>query len=375
MKSLKFKTVNKKKLFAIIAIVALLVFVIIYAGIKTSFFIRLSNQIEYWRTGQVQTNEGYYEGDLDFGVFEGKGTFTYNTKKTLTGKWSDNLMQGDGIAGYPNVGKYDGNFKNSKRFGTGTFTWNNGDKYIGEWSDDKINGIGELTWATGDKYSGSFKNNAIDGQGTLAYVNGDNYNGLYSCGLRNGEGTYQWHNGDYYEGEWKDDAITGYGKVIFQNNDELDGEFDNGKLVSGHYKTKTKKAKYDITIEDSTVTNVVIKYSNKVKYDGEYSNNKFNGQGTITYKNGDEYKGEFKNGLKSGTGEYTWKNGAKYTGDWSKDKMNGSGTYYYKKSEKGLELVGTFKNNKPNGKCKYYTDDYTWYETTWKNGKCIKLTE
>ncbi len=55
--------------------------------------------------------------------------------------------------------------------------------------------------------------------------------------------------------------------------------------------------------------------------------------------------------------------------------MNGTGTYYYQSDSSGYKLTGEFLDNKPNGTCKYYTSSDKSYETTWSDGKCVKLTE
>ena len=55
--------------------------------------------------------------------------------------------------------------------------------------------------------------------------------------------------------------------------------------------------------------------------------------------------------------------------------MSGSGTYMYPPDEDGYKLVGEFEEGQPEGECKYYTDLDTSYDTTWSNGRCVKVTE
>ena len=40
------------------------------------------------------------------------------------------------------------------------------------------------------------------------------------------------------------------------------------------------------------------------------------------YYNGDVYEGNWQNDKREGQGSYTWKNGSKYTGSWKYDKPN-----------------------------------------------------
>ena len=41
------------------------------------------------------------------------------------------------------------------------------------------------------------------------------------------------------------------------------------------------------------------------------------------YYNGDLYEGDWVNDKQEGQGTYTWKNGSKYVGSWKDDKKNG----------------------------------------------------
>ena len=65
----------------------------------------------------------------------------------------------------------------------------------------------------------------------------------------------------------------------------------------------------------------------KEKYEGEYVNDKFEGNGKYTYGNGEYYVGEWKNGLRNGKGKF-YKNGnIRYEGDFANDKFKGNGKY------------------------------------------------
>ena len=43
----------------------------------------------------------------------------------------------------------------------------------------------------------------------------------------------------------------------------------------------------------------------------------------MTFPNGDVYDGEWKDDKKQGQGKYTWASGDIYDGDWLDDKMQG----------------------------------------------------
>lgn len=60
-------------------------------------------------------------------------------------------------------------------------------------------------------------------------------------------------------------------------------------------------------------------------YNGEFSQDKKNGRGTLTYKDGSRYVGEFINDEKEGRGTLISINGDKYIGNWRHNQQNGYG--------------------------------------------------
>jgi len=247
--------------------------------------------------------------------------------------------------------------------------------YVGEMEFGLVEGDGKFTWNNEDYYVGDFYYNEIEGKGEFVFAEGGNYKGDFQEGNREGTGEFKWSNGSIYTGDWSNDKITGEGTLLFTNGDKIEGFFNKGKFISGVYTTKSASAEYRIVLEDGKVSNVNITFDNGVVYNGGYKKNAFNGDGTLIYENGDEYEGEFVDGKKEGFGTYTWKDGSYYTGNWVDDKMDGEGSYYYPEDADAYKLEGEFSNNRPNGKLDYYVSSTKSYETDWKNGKCIKLTE
>ena len=78
------------------------------------------------------------------------------------------------------------------------------------------------------------------------------------------------------------------------------------------------------------------------KYDGEFKDGKFEGQGTYTFANGGKYVGEFKKGF-NGQGTFTSPNGDKYIGGWKDSLKTGQGTLTY---ANGTVKKGIWKENK-----------------------------
>ena len=59
----------------------------------------------------------------------------------------------------------------------------------------------------------------------------------------------------------------------------------------------------------------------KIKYEGYFINDKYEGYGIRIYENNEYYIGEYLNGLRHGKGTEYYKNGKiKYEGDFAKDK-------------------------------------------------------
>ena len=126
-----------------------------------------------------------------------------------------------------------------------------------------------------------------------------------------------------------------YNKQL-QNNFGIN--IENFKKVSGKYKIVEKNGKgkeYSL-------------YTNKLLFEGEYSNGKRNGKGKYYYDNGIiEFEGEYLNGKKNGTGkEYYYNSKPKFEGEYLNGKIwNGKG--YDKNGEIGFEIVngkGLLKN-------------------------------
>ena len=94
--------------------------------------------------------------------------------------------------------------------------------------------------------------------------------------------------------------------------------------------------------------------NNKIIYEGEFVNNKYDGEGTQYYKEGGKYKGHWENGEKNGKGEEYYKNNnKKYVGNFRNNHYSGKGFFF---NENGnLEYDGNWENRKRNGKgIRYY---------------------
>ena len=91
-------------------------------------------------------------------------------------------------------------------------------------------------------------------------------------------------------------------------------------------------------------------YKNGDYYIGEILNGNKHGKGIEYYKNGNiKYDGEFVNGKFEGNGKYVWENGEYYIGQWLNDKRNGKGILYYKNGN--IKFYGEFVNGERKDNC------------------------
>ena len=103
-------TVNKKKSKAKIIILCVALSIVLVSGVLYFSGIgeRMFKELEHQFTGKIQTSDGYYVGDTDFGVFNGNGTLKYDFGKSVSGIWSNGILSGNAVAEFDELGKYEG---------------------------------------------------------------------------------------------------------------------------------------------------------------------------------------------------------------------------------------------------------------------------
>ena len=177
--------------------------------------------------------------------------------------------------------------------------------------------------------------NWISCYGTWTYDNGEKYVGEWKDSKRHGQGTHAWADGAKYVGEWKDDKIHGQGAYTLADGKVWEGQWSNGDWVSGkEYAAGEYNSSSQVSslppCEGDFLHNCYGTFTSKeVKYIGEWKDNKFHGQGTMTYDTeamrekygdvdfGDEYIGEFKANFFDGYGVLTFNDGSAKVGNWA----------------------------------------------------------
>ena len=354
--------------------------------------------IEYNNENHV-VFEGEYKNDKREGKgieYNGKDYSTYRSNIVFEGEYKDDKREGKGIEYYEQIKLYEGDFKNGQKNGDGIL----------------------YTWDGIKRYEGNFENNLFHGEGKLFYNNGRiQYKGKFNKGFFS-------EKGFYYDYENKDQIIIvfnglplindGFPKVfntyydggqihytISLKNYQLYGSEYNrwGKIIySGDLKLKNineKEYRNNNNIKKLMKDGHGKHYddSGYLKYEGEFLNGLYNGNGKEYYPDTGylKYEGKFLNGLYNGNGkEYYPDTGyPKYEGEFLNGLYNGNGVKYNNKGEK--ELAGYFVNNKlkngsykdegyegeinnyvKEGKGKKFINNILRFEGTFKNNKFVE---
>ena len=257
---------------------------------------------------------------------------------------------------------FEGEYKNAKKNGTGKEYDDNG-KIIfeGEYSNGKrINGVGyddlghpilKLSDKIGKEY---YKNGRIKFEGE--YINDKRWNGKFYdyngneiFEIKKGKGygkEYNYSGKLIYDGEYFNGKRNGKGKGYWNGRLEFEGEYLNGLKLKG--KEFNVFDKPIILYEGNYIKGKKSKgkeydEKGKLKYEGEFSNGKYNGLGKeYSYYGYLAYEGEFLDGKKNGSGKEYNEDGLVIFEGKFLDGVRWDGLY--KKYLKG-ELINTFKYN------------------------------
>jgi len=123
---------------------------------------------------------------------------------------------------------------------------------------------------TGTRYEGQTRDGKPWGRGTMTYKNGEVYSGDWERGLRHGRGRLKYpveDDKDYYDGAWKDDEQTGRGTVVWRSGDRYEGDVVKGK--------KEGTGVYYYSPDN---------LFNGVRFEGQFKNDKIDGNGTMYWR-------------------------------------------------------------------------------------------
>mmetsp|Transcript_5273 Transcript_5273/g.16099 ORF Transcript_5273/g.16099 Transcript_5273/m.16099 type:complete len:992 (+) Transcript_5273:193-3168(+) len=228
--------------------------------------------------------------------------------------------------------------------------------YEGWWKQGRMEGHGTYT-VENVVYEGEFVDNLKCGHGKLVYSNGDTYEGAFDRGLPNGTGLLTTASGDTLKGSFENGLPHGNGSVRFKNGDALDGGFAEA-LLSGACNLK-------LHVNEAGV---------QMMYVGECREGAFHGKGSLSTMGTRtmSYQGEWKKGVRHGRGIADYGNGQRYEGDYKEDKFHGQGTF--KSDVSGTWYQGQFVNGKREGKGSWKSAAQETYEGKWRDDHVHKGT-
>jgi hypothetical protein len=186
-----------------------------------------------------------YEGETKDGLRHGHGVHTYANGDVFDGKFeNDAAVYGKfqflstklhRILNHGDL--YEGEIENGTFNGKGTYHYKSeyhkykGSRYEGQFKDGKRNGEGIYYYEDGSTQEGIFKDNWLTGHGKLTFPSGDIYEGFLFEGIPRGEGTYTWNNGEKYIGNYNNSGMrTGKGEYFFKGGTRRKGDFVNGHI-------------------------------------------------------------------------------------------------------------------------------------------------
>ncbi|CEM23790.1 unnamed protein product [Vitrella brassicaformis CCMP3155] len=173
---------------------------------------------------------GYYHGETQHGVPNGKGELRYGINVVYKGDWQDGKRNGKGVEyamhSQKMVKAYEGEWRDNIRHGRGT-----------ELRHEDGQLIYEGEWANGEKTKrGKGKVGFMELEGDQGQVLGD-YHGETQNGQPNGEGEIRDGNNVVYKGGWKNGKQHGQGKAYYGYGGGpmlwFEGEWREGLAHSG----------------------------------------------------------------------------------------------------------------------------------------------
>lgn len=188
-----------------------------------------------------------------------------------------------------------------------------------------------------------------------------------------------------YDGDWDSvgldtpsigcslgDCQYGYGEYHYAQNRRYEGEWSNGKFEGeGTFNYETGE-KYVGTWLANKRDGEGQFYDKKGKlvYDGNWKDDVQYGYGIYHYQNGTRYAGQWINGEREGKGRFTIPGTGYYEGEFSLDRFNGEGTFYY--SDRSTYVGGWLDNRKHGKGIEYDPDGKIYRQGIWKNGEFVE---
>lgn len=297
---------------------------------------------------------GIYDGDLNKGVFHGKGRIVWPNKDYYEGKFFDGVFQGRGVLQTAHF-LYDGEFELGHATGKGVIQYANSDRYQGDVQFALPHGHGVLE-TVGTVYTGEFTAGQYHGEGELLDARGSRYVGHFFEGNFHGKGVYiqlNEENSDSSAVAWAaSDTLSNKAAGTELVPDEQGiiaavGMSYRGDFVHGDFTGDGIWLDGDKRYEGQFI-NWLFHGKGEYRdadghYIGEFKKGVFDGRGVYHRHTGERYEGDFVAGLYDGRGLHTSAEGDSYRGGFAKGLRHGKGTLDYAEALDGInKVVGTW---------------------------------
>lgn len=162
-----------------------------------------------------------YMGVFEKGLRHGQGSIKKGNKEVFSGHWTRDIPDGQATMEVHDHKVYDGNLVNGKKEEDGYL------KYGGNFVKGKREGYGYLKHGGGEPiYDGLWMDDLPNQRGFLASSDG-NYDGEFKDGKRHGKGLFKFNtnpapNGNQrvFEGDWKNDVPDGVGRYVNEHGQD-----------------------------------------------------------------------------------------------------------------------------------------------------------
>ena len=177
----------------------------------------------------------------------------------------------------------------------------------------------------------------------------------------------EFHNKNCYYGNWNENCLMeGYGIYYVKNHGVVtEGVWLKGNLIFG----RVFSSNGDIYEGEITNNNFngkgKLQFVNGEIYEGDFVESELNGNGTYTFPDNTVYIGQMKNGLFHGDGKMKWCNGIEYEGKFNESSFCGNGKL---SNIQGEKYEGDFDKNEFNGKGKYFYSNGDFFEGNFEYG-------
>ena len=198
-----------------------------------------------------------------------------------------------------------------------------------------------LTLEDGTLYSGNAVDGVPEGTGVVKFIGASYFKGRFHGGAPRGRGVVKLNTGETIEGTFSDNVFTGERKKG-RRTEQVKFTVRNGRLVKV---TEPRKAPEPEPVYEPEPEPVVEEMPEPVK---PAPKPKFKPRPKATYSHGVKeypdgvYEGDFRNDKREGQGRFTRNDGTVIQGEFYNDTPHGQGTMV--NSKDGLVFEGTFKN-------------------------------